>query len=53
MIPLLSVKEAAGWPPFDIELKNLDELEPGHDPGLDVICDGIVSGSDFIFDANE
>jgi hypothetical protein len=53
MIPLLSVKEAVGWPPFDIKLKNLDELEPGHDPGLDVICDGIVSGSDFIFDAND
>jgi hypothetical protein len=29
----------------------LDDLQPGADPGLDVICNGILTGSPFVFDA--
>ncbi len=53
MIPLKSVSESSGWPPFDIKLKNLDELKSGSDKGLDVICDGIIGDNDFIYDQNE
>ncbi len=52
MIPLKSVSESSGWPPFDIKLNNLDELRPGSDKGLDVICDGILGDTDFIYDDN-
>ena len=52
MIPLKSVSESSGWPPFDIKLNNLDELRPGSDKGLDVICNGILGDTDFIYDDN-
>ncbi|MFQ3354332.1 MAG: hypothetical protein ACI8Y9_000059 [Paracoccaceae bacterium] len=52
MIPLNVVEESSGWPPFDIGAKTLQDLSPGIDLGLDVICDGIASGSDFIYDEN-
>jgi len=34
-----------------LELDSLKQLEPGSSPGLDVICDGILTGSDFILQA--
>lgn len=49
MIPLQVVQQSSGWPPFDIKAKLLKDLEPGADLGLDVICNGIKSGSDFVF----
>ena len=33
------------------ELTNLNELAPGKSKGLDVICNGILSGADFIYPA--
>jgi hypothetical protein len=41
------------WPPFEIGLKHLDELLPKVHKGLDVICDGILNGSAFIYKAEE
>lgn len=34
-----------------LELESLKQLEPGASRGLDVICDGILNGSDFILQA--
>jgi hypothetical protein len=51
MIPLDMMKPAAGWPPYRLELSGLADLLPGRSPGLDVICEGILTGSEFIYPA--
>jgi hypothetical protein len=45
MVPTKSV------PPFNLSIDSIDDLQPGRQPGLDVICDGILTGSPFIFPA--
>ena len=50
MIPINSVKEVSGWPPFDINLNNIAELQNIYDPGLELICNGITEGRDFIYE---
>lgn len=49
MIPLTSLADT-GVPP-DFAFGNLAELQPGNDPGLDVVCSGILDGAPFVFDA--
>jgi hypothetical protein len=39
------------WPPYRIAIERLDDLLPGRDAGLDVICDGILAGSPFVYRA--
>lgn len=34
---------------FKLNVEHLDQLKPGADPGLDVICNGILTGSPFIY----
>lgn len=51
MIPLACVEPAEGWPPFRPAPAGLADLVPGADPGLDTICDGILSGADFVYPA--
>lgn len=51
MIPLPMMAPNAHGAPFKIELAGLDDLRPGRHPGLDVICDGILVGSEFIYPA--
>jgi hypothetical protein len=53
MIPLASVIPVAGkaWAPYAIKISGLKDVRPGADPGLDVICDGILHGNPFIFPA--
>ncbi|ELR98385.1 hypothetical protein [Gloeocapsa sp. PCC 73106] len=53
MIPLKLMEPVPGKPPYKININNLDELLPGVDPGLDIICDGILSGSAFIYPAEK
>lgn len=54
MIPLQSVAETQDkGAPFRVAIDSLKDLLPGNDPGLDVICDGILSGSPFIFRAED
>ena len=49
MIPLASMEPRKGWPPYSVGVQHLAELMPGRDRGLDVICDGILTGSSFVF----
>lgn len=51
MIPINCMEPARRFAPYRIRLSNLDDLLPGKDPGLDVICDGILKGSPFVFPA--
>ncbi len=54
MIPLNFIKQQPGdWPPISLELKGLDDLMPNRSDGLDVICDGILTGSEFIYPAEK
>lgn len=49
MIPVSMLKRGTGVAPVEIELASLDSLKPGRDPGLDVICRGIIDGTPFVF----
>jgi hypothetical protein len=49
MIPLSSLE--AGRDELTLGIGSFDQLLPGHDPGLDAICDGILTGTEFVFDA--
>ncbi|HWQ95839.1 MAG TPA: capsule biosynthesis protein [Candidatus Methylomirabilis sp.] len=49
MIPLSSLDPAGSFPPV-LLVKSLEDLLPGHDRGLDVICDGILNRKQFIYD---
>ncbi len=51
MIPLEFFEPIQGDPPFRLRLDGLDLLQSGRSAGLDVICDGILSGRDFIYPA--
>lgn len=51
MIPLECVKEQPGWPPFGISISDLTDLQPGKDAGLDIICEGILKGTSFVYPA--
>ncbi|MCU0534212.1 MAG: hypothetical protein MUD14_09990 [Hydrococcus sp. Prado102] len=51
MIPLKCIEPTEGSPPYKINFANLNALLPGQERGLDVICDGILKGSEFIYPA--
>jgi Capsule polysaccharide biosynthesis protein len=51
MIPLPFMVPTSGWPPFKVEVSRIDELMPGRSAGLDVICNGILKGDEFIYPA--
>ncbi len=53
MIPLESIKGRKGWPPFGVAIGGLSDLLPGISRGLDVVCDGILTGTPFIYPAEE
>jgi hypothetical protein len=50
MIPIQSMTPTGAWPPYRVRVGSLDELSAGMDPGLDVICDGVLEGSPFVYD---
>ncbi|MGH7380672.1 MAG: capsule biosynthesis protein [Candidatus Methylomirabilales bacterium] len=50
-IPLPFMVPTSGWPPFKLELSGIDDLLPGRSVGLDVICNGILNGDEFIYPA--
>jgi hypothetical protein len=51
MIPLPFLKPNGKGSMFDIAIERLDELSPGVHPGLDAICDGILQGAPFTYEA--
>ncbi|MCP9916784.1 hypothetical protein [Cyanobium sp. ATX 6F1] len=51
MIPLQCMGKTGAWPPYKPAIRSLRELLPGVDLGLDIICDGITQGSEFIYPA--
>jgi hypothetical protein len=53
MIPLPFLKPGKGVAPFEVSLEDVGQLAEGRDPGLDVICRGIVEGTPFIYPQEE
>ncbi len=51
MIPLRAFVPTGEDPPLRVAIDGLDALRPGRDPGLDVVCDGILHGTPFEYDA--
>jgi predicted nucleic acid-binding protein len=51
MIPLEFMAPAAGWPPYRPDVERIGTLAPGRSPGLDLICSGILTGTDFVYAA--
>jgi hypothetical protein len=51
MIPLPFMVPTSSWPPYKLELSTVDDLVPGRSIGLDVICDGILYGKEFVYPA--
>ncbi|MCB1194889.1 capsule biosynthesis protein [bacterium] len=49
MIPLEFMKPIKGWPLFKLDLKSIRQLEQGNSLGLDIICNGILDGKEFIY----
>lgn len=52
MIPVTIFKQGPGWPPYKVAVRGLEALQPGADPGLDCICDGILNGTPFVYDSH-
>ena len=51
MIPLECMEQNKGIPPYRINISSFGDLLPGKSQGLDIICNGILSGSEFIYPA--
>lgn len=49
MIPVRSIEPTEGRAPFRVAVSGLRDLEPGRDPGLDLICEGILGGREFVY----
>lgn len=49
MIPLEHVRPRTGWLPFALDVASLEQCRPGRSAGLDVICEGILEGHDFVY----
>jgi hypothetical protein len=51
MVPVPPLVPTGGVPPFKLQIERLDDLLPGVNPGLDLICEGILTGAPFIYPA--
>ena len=49
MIPIEGLRPQMRWPPYRLELASIADTLPGKNPGLDVICDGILHGGEFVY----
>jgi hypothetical protein len=50
MIPIEVVRPVDGYPSFVLDVNELDQILPNKNQGLDIICNGILSGRDLIFE---
>ena len=48
MLPLPFIEPKAGYPIYRLKLEKLGHLLPGQSPGLDTICEGILTGTPFV-----
>jgi hypothetical protein len=52
MIPLTVIRPVSGdpkrWSPYEVHIAGLQDLARGRDAGLDTMCDGILTGADFV-----
>jgi hypothetical protein len=53
MIPVRGVEPTGAWPPYQVSVGGLGPLRPGADAGLDVISEGILNGTPFIYAAEQ
>jgi hypothetical protein len=44
-IPIKFLQPQQGWPPLKVDVASLDQLLPGEDPGLDIVCDAFFNFS--------
>lgn len=49
MIPLGFLAPSGDERVFEVAVASVDDLRPGNDLGLDVVCDGILTGSPFVY----
>jgi hypothetical protein len=49
MIPIEVLRPRNGYPPFRVRLERLEDLSPGKQPGIDLICRGILDREEFIY----
>ncbi|MFN8657713.1 MAG: GSCFA domain-containing protein [Candidatus Obscuribacterales bacterium] len=52
-IPVRAAVPIKGWPPIKIDVPSLHSLMPGEDLGLDVICNGVLYETEFLYPAEE
>jgi len=53
MIPLSFLRPATdskALTPYQLQITSINQLRAGEDAGLDVICEGILNGSEFVYD---
>jgi hypothetical protein len=52
MIPLTVIRPVTGdpkrWSPYEVQIAGLQDLARGRDAGLDTMCEGILTGADFV-----
>ncbi|MDX9701582.1 MAG: capsule biosynthesis protein [Candidatus Auribacterota bacterium] len=49
MIPLSYMKPVKGWPLYSMEIESLSKILQGNDTAVDIICNGILNGYDFVY----
>lgn len=52
-IPIEFMEPSSSDAPYEIRIDDLQDLFPGRDSGLDVLCDGILDGKEFVYPAEE
>ena len=52
-LPLPFMNPKQGVPQYMVELDTLQELLPGRHRALDIICDGILNGSPYVYPCEE
>ncbi len=52
-IPISFAEPVKNWPPIKMQVDSLRQLTPGANLAIDVICDGILEGKDFLYPAEE
>jgi hypothetical protein len=51
MIPLPMFEPVQGWPYYQLKIETIHDLAPGADAALDLVCDGILNGAEFVYPA--